>query len=45
MKMEDIAKLAGVSKSAVSFAFNGKPGISPETRTHPANRTGKRIPP
>jgi LacI family transcriptional regulator len=32
MKMEDIAKLAGVSKSAVSFAFSGKPGISPETR-------------
>lgn len=32
MKMEDIAKLAGVSKSAVSLAFSGKPGISPETR-------------
>ncbi|GGG08291.1 LacI family DNA-binding transcriptional regulator [Paenibacillus abyssi] len=32
MKMEDIAKLAGVSKSAVSLAFSGKPGIGPETR-------------
>lgn len=32
MKLEDIAKLAGVSKSAVSLAFNEKPGISAETR-------------
>jgi len=32
MKMEDIAKLAEVSKSAVSLALNGKPGISQETR-------------
>ncbi|WP_028552612.1 LacI family DNA-binding transcriptional regulator [Paenibacillus sp. UNC451MF] len=32
MKMEDIAKLANVSKSAVSIALNGKPGISSETR-------------
>lgn len=32
MKMEDIAKLANVSKSAVSLALNGKPGISEETR-------------
>ena len=32
MKMEDIARMAGVSKSAVSLALNGKPGISPETR-------------
>lgn len=32
MKMEDIAKLAGVSKSAVSLTLNNKPGISPETR-------------
>ncbi|ULL17188.1 LacI family transcriptional regulator [Paenibacillus sp. H1-7] len=32
MKMEDIAQLAGVSKSAVSLAFSGKPGIGPETR-------------
>lgn len=30
--MEDIAKLANVSKSAVSFALSGKPGISAETR-------------
>lgn len=32
MKMEDIAKLANVSKSAVSLALSGKPGISEETR-------------
>lgn len=32
MKMEDIARLAGVSKAAVSLAFGGKPGIGPETR-------------
>ncbi|WP_248927030.1 LacI family DNA-binding transcriptional regulator [Paenibacillus hamazuiensis] len=32
MKMEDIAKLAGVSKSAVSIALSGKPGIGAETR-------------
>ncbi len=32
MKLEDIARIAGVSKSAVSFAFNGKPGIGPDTR-------------
>ncbi|MEK3884776.1 LacI family DNA-binding transcriptional regulator [Paenibacillus sp. PL2-23] len=32
MKLEDIAKIAGVSKSAVSLAFNDKPGISSETR-------------
>jgi len=32
VKMEDIAKLAGVSKSAVSIALNGKPGIGAETR-------------
>lgn len=31
--MEDIARLANVSKSAVSLAFSGKPGISEETRT------------
>ncbi|MCA0757361.1 LacI family DNA-binding transcriptional regulator [Paenibacillus sp. N4] len=32
MKMEDIARLAGVSKAAVSLALNGKPGIGAETR-------------
>jgi len=32
MNLEDIAKLAGVSKSAVSLALNGKPGVSENTR-------------
>ena len=32
MKMEDIARLANVSKAAVSLAFSGKPGIGAETR-------------
>jgi LacI family transcriptional regulator len=32
MKMEDIARLAQVSKSAVSLALSGKPGIGNETR-------------
>jgi LacI family transcriptional regulator len=32
MKMEDIARMAGVSKAAVSLAFSGKPGVAPETR-------------
>jgi DNA-binding LacI/PurR family transcriptional regulator len=32
MKMDDIARLAGVSKSAVSLALGGKPGIGSETR-------------
>lgn len=32
LKMSDIARIAGVSKAAVSFALNGKPGVSEETR-------------
>lgn len=32
MKLDDIAKIANVSKSAVSLALSGKPGISSETR-------------
>ncbi|HUC92855.1 MAG TPA: LacI family DNA-binding transcriptional regulator [Paenibacillus sp.] len=32
MKIADIAKMANVSKAAVSLALNGKPGVSPETR-------------
>ncbi|SDZ38422.1 DNA-binding transcriptional regulator, LacI/PurR family [Evansella caseinilytica] len=32
MKIDDIAKMAGVSKSAVSLALNGKPGVSQQTR-------------
>ncbi|KWU03178.1 LacI family DNA-binding transcriptional regulator [Lactobacillus crispatus] len=32
LKMSDIAKMANVSRSAVSLALNGKPGVSTETR-------------
>ncbi len=32
MKLEDVARLAKVSKSAASLALNGKPGVSEETR-------------
>ncbi len=28
----DVARAAGVSKGAVSFAFNGRPGVAPDTR-------------
>ena len=31
--INDVALAAGVSKGAVSFALNGRPGISPDTRT------------
>lgn len=29
----DVAQRAGVSKGAVSFALNGRPGVAPQTRT------------
>jgi len=32
--ISDVARRAGVSKGAVSFAVNGRPGVSPETRAH-----------
>lgn len=32
LNMEELAKLAGVSKGAVSLALNGKPGVSQDTR-------------
>lgn len=32
LKMSDIAKMAQVSRSAVSLVLNGKPGVSDETR-------------
>lgn len=32
MKIDDIAKMANVSKSAVSLALSGKPGVSASTR-------------
>ncbi|MDB5084538.1 MAG: LacI family transcriptional regulator [Bacilli bacterium] len=32
MKMEDIARMANVSKASVSLALSGKPGIGPDTR-------------
>lgn len=32
MNMEELARLAGVSKGAVSLALNGKPGVGAETR-------------
>ncbi len=31
--ISDVARSAGVSKGAVSFALNGRPGVAPETRT------------
>ncbi|TLG73935.1 LacI family DNA-binding transcriptional regulator [Culicoidibacter larvae] len=34
MKIDDIARIAKVSKSAVSLALNGKPGVSDKTRAH-----------
>lgn len=34
LKMSDIAEKAGVSKAAVSFALNGKAGVSEKTRKH-----------
>lgn len=34
MKIDDIARLAGVSKSAVSLALNNKAGVSEATRQH-----------
>ncbi|MEC0124540.1 LacI family DNA-binding transcriptional regulator [Paenibacillus pabuli] len=37
MKIDDIARLAGVSKAAVSLAFNNKPGVSEQTREHILN--------
>ncbi|MGH8892868.1 MAG: LacI family DNA-binding transcriptional regulator [Actinomycetes bacterium] len=30
--ISDVARTAGVSKGAVSFALNGRPGVAPETR-------------
>jgi LacI family repressor for deo operon, udp, cdd, tsx, nupC, and nupG len=30
--INDVARAAGVSKGAVSFAFNSRPGLAPETR-------------
>ncbi|MFD2332916.1 LacI family DNA-binding transcriptional regulator [Cohnella sp. GCM10020058] len=39
--MEDIARLAGVSKAAVSLAFSGKPGIGDETRARILSIAGK----
>ena len=54
MKIEDIARLANVSKSAVSLAINGKAGVSEKTRKRilkiaeennyiPLRNTGNRI--
>jgi LacI family transcriptional regulator, repressor for deo operon, udp, cdd, tsx, nupC, and nupG len=31
--IKDVARVAGVSKGAVSFALNDRPGLSPETRS------------
>ena len=50
MTISDIAERAGVSKGAVSYALNGRPGVSDETRdAHPRDRptssAGTRIAP
>lgn len=34
MKLEDVARLAKILKSAASLALNGKPGVSEETRNY-----------
>lgn len=39
----DIARRAGVSPTAVSFALNDRPGISDETRTSPASRSWQKL--
>ena len=40
----DIARRAGVSKGAVSYALNGQPGVSEATRaSDPGDRRGDRL--
>ena len=42
--INDVATAAGVSKGAVSFALNGRPGISPDTRQpDPRDRRDARL--
>lgn len=43
MKIDDIARLAGVSKAAVSLALNNKAGVSEATRQHILNFQGQRV--
>ena len=40
LKIKDIAKKAGVSTTAVSFALNGKEGISEQTREKDSTHCG-----
>ncbi|MFE2253180.1 LacI family DNA-binding transcriptional regulator, partial [Streptomyces lavendulae] len=40
--IKDIARRAGVSESAVSFALNGRPGVSEQTRARIRRGGGER---
>lgn len=39
--LEDLARAAGISRTAASYALNGRPGVSDETRRHVAEVAGR----